>query len=172
MIKINLTELRVEWYQVLSGVLHGKIYLIYREGRPIAQLSPVLPAPPPEAVNPAVLDTEVMLDPDIAATVEQLSRVFGPQGLGQALGTSLALVQRAGRTGILPTYLLLRLDLLQELWRAFEASVPPRDFSRWFGQPQRVLGGRSPQAVLRGAWQPDSPQIQRLLALIREPERG
>jgi antitoxin (DNA-binding transcriptional repressor) of toxin-antitoxin stability system len=173
MIEISLTELRVGWYRVLSGVLHGKSYIIHREGHPIAQLSPVLAAPLPRtAPERATPSAGVMLDPSIAATVGQLTGAFGLQGLAQVLGTSPVLVEGAVRTGILPPYLLARLDLLLELWSAFRASAPPREFGRWFGRPQHDLGGRSPQAVLRGAWQPDSPRVKQLLKLAAEPKHG
>ena len=158
-IGISLTDVRRQWFEVLSGIRRGKTYVIHSQGRPIAQLGPYQsPAPTLPPVDPGT----AVLDPDLISTLEQLVTVFGLPLLAELLGSPPALLLHACHTGFLSPDLHPRLDFLHDLGVLLRRTLGVRDVRRWMTRIDRTMGGRSPAMLLSGAWRPGTPGCEQV----------
>ena len=96
-----------------------------------------------------------------------LVELLGADLLAGLLGISASSVRRyasgARRT---PDEVAMRLHFLATVVADLLGTYNAQGVRRWFDRPRAALGGRSPRAVLRGAWSPEDegPRAVRALA--------
>ena len=98
------------------------------------------------------------------ATVE----LFGVERLAALLGISIASLRRyAANQRPTPDVVAARLHLVARIVAELRGAYSEVGVRRWFERSRSQLGGRSPDTLLTGEWDPDGTDAERLLALAR-----
>lgn len=98
------------------------------------------------------------------ATVE----LFGVDRLAELLGISVASLRRyAADRRPTPDVVAARLHLVARIVAELRGAYSEVGVRRWFERPRSRLGGRSPDALIAGEWDPDGAEAERVLALAR-----
>jgi uncharacterized protein (DUF2384 family) len=66
-----------------------------------------------------------------------------------------------------PDIVAARLHVVARIVAELRGAYSEVGVRRWFERPRSALGGRSPDAVLRGEWDPDGRDAERVLDLAR-----
>jgi uncharacterized protein (DUF2384 family) len=98
------------------------------------------------------------------ATVE----LFGVDRLAALLGVSVASLRRyAANQRPTPDVVAARLHLVARIVAEVRGAYSEVGVRRWFERSRSQLGGRSPDTLLAGEWDPDGTGAERVLALAR-----
>ncbi len=97
-----------------------------------------------------------------------LSRLFGVDRLAELVGVSTASVRRY-ETGARDTPDLIadRLHFLATVVGDLAGAYNEIGVRRWFGRPRALLGGKAPDEILAGDWDPDEPRVRKVRELAR-----
>lgn len=94
--------------------------------------------------------------------------LFGADRLADLVGVSVASLRRyAADQRPTPDVVAARLHLLARIVAELRGAYSEVGVRRWFERPRSRLGGRSPDAILAGDWDPDGADAERVLALAR-----
>jgi hypothetical protein len=94
--------------------------------------------------------------------------LFGVDRLAELVGVSVASLRRyAAEQRPTPDLVAARLHLLARVVAELRGAYSEVGVRRWFERARSPLGGRSPDAVLSGDWDPDGAGAERVLALAR-----
>ncbi len=94
--------------------------------------------------------------------------LFGAERLASLLGISVASLRRyAGDQRPTPDVVAARLHLLARIVAELRGAYSEVGVRRWFERSRSQLGGRPPDALLSGEWDPDGADAERVLALAR-----
>lgn len=97
-----------------------------------------------------------------------LEDVFGMERLGELLGTSTASVRRYhSGSRKTPDLIAARLHFLATLVGDLAGAYNEYGIRRWFERPRTALGGRAPEELLTGEWDPHQEEVQELRNLTR-----
>jgi uncharacterized protein (DUF2384 family) len=98
------------------------------------------------------------------ATVE----LFGVERLAELLGISVASLRRyAANQRPTPDVVAARLHLVARIVAELRGAYSEVGVRLWLERSRSQLGGRSPDALLTGEWDPDGADAERVLALAR-----
>lgn len=99
---------------------------------------------------------------------QALEDIFGMERLAELLGTSTASVRRylAGSRKT-PDLVAARLHFLATLVGDLAGAYNEYGIRRWFERPRTALGGRPPEELLTGDWDPHREDVQQLRSLTR-----
>lgn len=97
-----------------------------------------------------------------------LEQIFGVERLASLLGTSPASVRRyqAGSRET-PDVIADRLHFLAMVVGDLAGAYNEIGIRRWFERSRALLEGRKPADLLRGEWNPESPEALRVRELAR-----
>lgn len=97
-----------------------------------------------------------------------LEHLFGAERLAGLLGISPASVRRY-QTGSreTPDEIAARLHFLTTVVGELAGAYNEIGIRRWFERPRTFLDGCKPSDLLRGEWDPESPQVRRVRELAR-----
>lgn len=97
-----------------------------------------------------------------------LERLFGVESLASLLGVSPASVRRylAGSRET-PDGIAVRLHFLATVVGDLAGAYNEIGIRRWFERSRALLDDRKPADLLRGEWDPESPQVQRVREIAR-----
>ena len=121
-------------------------------------------------VASVLLELESALEGSPAPAFEWPAAVelFGVDRLAELLGISVASLRRyAGNQRPTPDVVAARLHLIARIVAELRGAYSEVGVRRWFERSRSQLGGRSPDALLRGGWDPDGTEAERVLALAR-----
>jgi hypothetical protein len=94
--------------------------------------------------------------------------LFGADRLAELLGISVASLRRyASDQRPTPDVVAARLHLLARIVAELRGAYSEVGVRRWFERPRSPLGGRPPDAVFSGDWDPDGADAERVLLLAR-----
>lgn len=94
--------------------------------------------------------------------------LFGADRLADLVGVSVASLRRyAADQRPTPDVVAARLHLLARIVAELRGAYSEVGVRRWFERTRSRLGGRSPDAILAGDWDPDGADAERVLALAR-----
>ena len=94
--------------------------------------------------------------------------LFGVDRLAALLGISVASLRRyAADRRPTPDVVAARLHLVARIVAELRGAYSEVGVRRWFERSRSQLGGRSPDALLNGEWDPDGADAERVLALAR-----
>lgn len=94
--------------------------------------------------------------------------LFGVDRLAELLGISVASLRRYAATARpTPDVVAARLHLVARIVAELRGAYSEVGVRRWFERSRSQLGGRSPDALLTGEWDPDGTDAGRVLALAR-----
>jgi hypothetical protein len=94
--------------------------------------------------------------------------LFGVERLAELVGISVASLRRyAADQRPTPDVVAARLHLLARVVAELRGAYSEVGVRRWFERTRSALGGRPPEAILSGDWDPDGPHAERVLALAR-----
>jgi hypothetical protein len=122
---------------------------------------------PPE-VTAALRELHLALEGSPAPAFEWPSMVelFGAERLTALVGVSIASLRRyAGGDRSTPDVVAARLHLLARIVAELRGAYSEVGVRRWFERPRSALGGRAPGEVLRGEWDPEGRDAERVLGL-------
>ena len=115
-------------------------------------------------------ELEVALEGSPAPAFEwpAMVELFGVDRLAELVGISVASVRRyAADQRPTPDVVAARLHLLARVVAELRGAYSEVGVRRWFERARSPLGGRPPDAILSGDWDPDAPGAERVLALAR-----
>lgn len=99
---------------------------------------------------------------------DSLEDVFGIDRLAELLGTSSASVRRYhSGSRKTPDAIAARLHFLATLLGDLAGAYNEYGIRRWFERPRSALGGRAPDEVLSGEWDPHDEEVRKLRNLTR-----
>lgn len=99
---------------------------------------------------------------------DSLEDVFGIDRLAELLGTSTASVRRYhSGSRKTPDAIAARLHFLATLLGDLAGAYNEYGIRRWFERPRSALGGRAPDEVLTGEWDPHDAEVRELRDLAR-----
>ena len=94
--------------------------------------------------------------------------LFGAERLAELVGVSIASLRRyAADQRPTPDVVAARLHLIARIVAELRGAYSEVGVRRWFERARSRLGGRSPDTLLSGEWDPDGGDAERLLALAR-----
>ena len=94
--------------------------------------------------------------------------LFGAERLAELVGVSVASLRRyAGDQRPTPDVVAARLHLIARIVAELRGAYSEVGVRRWFERARSPLGGRSPDTLLSGEWDPDGGDAERVLALAR-----
>jgi len=94
--------------------------------------------------------------------------LFGAERLAELVGVSVASLRRyAGDQRPTPDVVAARLHLIARIVAELRGAYSEVGVRRWFDRPRSLLGGRTPDTMLSGEWDPDGDDAERVLALAR-----
>ena len=95
-----------------------------------------------------------------------LASVFDLDDLGRLTGTSTVSLRRyLARSRTVPDALAARVHWLALVTGDLLGAYSEIGARRWFERPRSALDGRAPATILRGAWDPDDPEVEAVRAL-------
>src|SRR5918999_424099 len=96
--------------------------------------------------------------------------LFGAERLAELVGISVASLRRyAGDQRPTPDVVAARVHVIARIVGELRGAYSEVGVRRWFERVRSQLGGRSPDALLSGEWDPDGADAERVLALARSP---
>jgi hypothetical protein len=128
------------------------------------------PPKPPGHVAAALQELGLALEgsPMPAFEWPAMVELFGVERLAALLGVSVASLRRyAKEERPTPDVVAARLHLLARIVAELRGAYSEVGVRRWFERVRTTLGGRPPDALLSGAWDPDGADAERVLALAR-----
>ena len=94
--------------------------------------------------------------------------LFGAERLAELLGVSVASLRRYAKDERpTPDLVAARLHLLARIVAELRGAYSEVGVRRWFERSRAKLRRRAPDDLLRGAWDPDGADAERVLALAR-----
>jgi hypothetical protein len=94
--------------------------------------------------------------------------LFGADRLADLVGVSVASLRRyAADQRPTPDVVAARLHLIARTVAELRGAYSEVGVRRWFERTRSLLGGRSPDSLLSGEWDPDGGDAERVLALAR-----
>ena len=94
--------------------------------------------------------------------------LFGVERLAELVGVSVASLRRyAADQRPTPDVVAARLHLIARIVAELRGAYSEVGVRRWFERTRSLLGGRSPDSLLFGEWDPDGGDAERVLALAR-----
>jgi hypothetical protein len=97
-----------------------------------------------------------------------MSELFGAERLAELVGVSVASLRRySGDQRPTPDVVAARLHLIARVVAELRGAYSEVGVRRWFERPRSQLGGRAPDELLSGEWDPDGADAVRVLALAR-----
>jgi hypothetical protein len=94
--------------------------------------------------------------------------LFGAERLAELVGVSVASLRRyAGDQRPTPDVVAARLHLIARIVAELRGAYSEVGVRRWFERARSPLGGRSPDTLLSGEWDPDGGDAESVLALAR-----
>jgi uncharacterized protein (DUF2384 family) len=94
--------------------------------------------------------------------------LFGVERLAELVGVSVASLRRyAADQRPTPDVVAARLHLIARVVAELRGAYSEVGVRRWFERTRSLLGGRSPDSLLSGEWDPDGVDAERVLALAR-----
>jgi hypothetical protein len=97
-----------------------------------------------------------------------LIELFGAERLAELVGISVASLRRyAGDQRPTPDVVAARLHLIARIVAELRGAYSEVGVRRWFERMRSQLGGRAPDAILSGEWDPDGADADRVLGLAR-----
>jgi uncharacterized protein (DUF2384 family) len=112
---------------------------------------------------------------DIAASpvpeleLPKLDMIFGTDRLASSVGVASSSMRRyLAQDRDTPDEVAARAHLLARMLSDLAGSYNERGIRRWFERPRSQLGGRAPQDILSGPWDPDEPEVIKVAALAAE----
>jgi uncharacterized protein (DUF2384 family) len=94
--------------------------------------------------------------------------LFGVERLAELVGVSVASLRRyAADQRPTPDVVAARLHLIARIVAELRGAYSEVGVRRWFERTRSLLGGRSPDSLLSGEWDPDGGDANRVLALAR-----
>jgi hypothetical protein len=94
--------------------------------------------------------------------------LFGVERLAELVGVSVASLRRyAADQRPTPDVVAARLHLIALIVAELRGAYSEVGVRRWFERTRSLLGGRSPDSLLSGEWDPDGGDANRVLALAR-----
>jgi uncharacterized protein (DUF2384 family) len=124
----------------------------------------------PSRVASVLRELESALEGSPAPAFEWPAAVelFGVDRLAELLGISVASLRRyAADRRPTPDVVAARLHLVARIVAELRGAYSEVGVRRWFERSRSQLGGRSPDALLTGEWDPDGADAGRVLALAR-----
>jgi len=125
---------------------------------------------PPGHVVAALRELQLALEGSPVPAFEwpAMIELFGVDRLAALLGVSIASLRRYAKDERpTPDVVAARLHLLARIVAELRGAYSEVGVRRWFERVRSKLGGRSPDAFLSGAWDPDGADPERVLALAR-----
>ena len=125
---------------------------------------------PPGHVTAALRELRLALEgsPTPAFEWPAMIELFGVERLAVLLGVSVASLRRYAKDERpTPDVVAARMHLLARIVAELRGAYSEVGVRRWFERVRSKLGGRSPDALLSGAWDPDGSDAERVLALAR-----
>jgi hypothetical protein len=113
-------------------------------------------------------ELEVALEGSPAPAFEwpAMVELFGADRLAELVGVSVASLRRyAADQRPTPDVVAARLHLLARVVAELRGAYSEVGVRRWFERTRSALGGRSPDAILSGDWDPDGSDAERVLSL-------
>jgi hypothetical protein len=113
-------------------------------------------------------ELEVALEGSPAPAFEwpAMVELFGADRLAELVGVSVASLRRyAADQRPTPDVVAARLHLLARVVAELRGAYSEVGVWRWFERTRSALGGRSPDAILSGDWDPDGSDAERVLSL-------
>jgi uncharacterized protein (DUF2384 family) len=94
--------------------------------------------------------------------------LFGVERLAELVGVSVASLRRyAADQRPTPDVVAARLHMIARIVAELRGAYSEVGVRRWFERTRSLLGGRSPDSLLLGEWDPDGGDAERVLALAR-----
>ena len=124
---------------------------------------------PPE-VAAALRELHLALEGSPAPAFEwpAMLELFGAERLSALVGVSVASLRRyAADERATPDVVAARLHVVARIVAELRGAYSEVGVRRWFERPRSAIGGRAPGEVLRGAWDPDGRDAERVLDLAR-----
>jgi len=115
-------------------------------------------------------ELEIALEGSPAPAFEwpAMVELFGADRLAELVGVAVASLRRyaAGQRPT-PDVVAARLHLLARVVAELRGAYSEVGVRRWFERARSALGGRSPDVILSGDWDPDGSDAERVLSLAR-----
>lgn len=124
----------------------------------------------PKEVAAALRELHLALQGSPAPPFEwpAMLELFGADRLAALVGVSVASLRRyAVGSRPTPDVVAARLHVVARIVAELRGAYSEVGVRRWFERPRSALAGRSPDAVLRGEWDPDGRDAERVLELAR-----
>jgi uncharacterized protein (DUF2384 family) len=94
--------------------------------------------------------------------------LFGTERLAELVGVSIASLRRyAADQRPTPDVVAARLHLIARIVAELRGAYSEVGVRRWFERTRSLLGGRSPDSLLSGEWDPDGGDAESVLSLAR-----
>jgi uncharacterized protein (DUF2384 family) len=94
--------------------------------------------------------------------------LFGAERLAELVGVSIASLRRyAADQRPTPDVVAARLHLIARIVAELRGAYSEVGVRRWFERTRSLLGGRSPDSLLSGEWDPDGGDAESVLSLAR-----
>lgn len=125
---------------------------------------------PPGHVAAALRELRLALEgsPTPAFEWPAMIELFGVERLAVLLGISVASLRRYAKDERpTPDVVAARMHLLARIVAELRGAYSEVGVRRWFERSRSKMGGRSPDAFLSGAWDPDGADAERVLSLAR-----
>jgi len=111
-------------------------------------------------------NTALEESPVPASEWRRIIPILGFETIVRLLGVSAVSARRYSASArTTPDDVAARLHCLALIVGALEGAYNDIGVRRWFDRPRAQLQGRSPVAILRGNWNPDSPDVRQVRAL-------
>lgn len=99
----------------------------------------------------------------------KLDALFGTDRLSGLIGAAESSLRRyLAHAHVTPDPVAGRGHFLAVVAGNLAGSYNDRGIRRWFERPRSELGGRRPEEILRGEWDPDAPEVAELASLSAE----
>lgn len=115
-------------------------------------------------------ELEIALEGSPAPAFEwpAMVELFGVDRLAELVGVSVASLRRySADQRPTPDVVAARLHLIARVVAELRGAYSEVGVRRWFERARSALGGRSPDAILSGDWDPDGTGTERVLTLAR-----
>jgi uncharacterized protein (DUF2384 family) len=99
----------------------------------------------------------------------RLDTLFGTERLARSVGVASSSMRRyVAHEREAPDEVAARAHLLAQIVSDLVGSYNERGIRRWFQRPRSQLGGRAPEDILSGRWDPDDPEVAEVAELAAE----
>jgi hypothetical protein len=124
----------------------------------------------PKEVSAALRELHLALEGSPAPAFEwpAMLELFGADRLAALVGVSVASLRRyAVGSRPTPDIVAARLHVLARVVAELRGAYSEVGVRRWFERPRSALAARAPEVLLRGEWDPDGRDAERVLELAR-----